>query len=151
MPNKTNMQELERVHKIATKWILGSTEPYKTRLTKLKLLPLCMYIELHDLLYLLALQKGDYDVDISLESDNSNAEQTRQVLRGELKTDKHRLTKTEDNFFHRTKTLSNQMIRKYKSYGQHLNKDRLLKIYCNFFHRFFTPDNKCTWRILCRC
>ena len=50
-----------------------------------------MYIELHDLLYILALQKGDYDVDISLESDNSNAEETTtQVLRGEFKTDKNR-------------------------------------------------------------
>ena len=45
-----------------------------------------MYIELHDLLYLLPLQKGDYDVGISLVSDNSNAEQTRQVLRREFKT-----------------------------------------------------------------
>ena len=46
------------------------------QMTKMKLMPLCMYIELHDLMYLLALQKGDYDVDISLESDNSNVEQT---------------------------------------------------------------------------
>ena len=65
-----------------------------------------MYIELHDLLYILALQKGDYDVDISLESEHSNVEETTtQVLRGEFKTDKNRLAKTENNFFHRTKTL----------------------------------------------
>ena len=102
------MQTLERVQKFATKWILGSTESYKTRLTKLKLLPICMYIELHDLLYFLALQKEDYDVEISLESGNSNAEQTRQVLRGEFKTDKNRLTKADDNFFHRTKSIYNQ-------------------------------------------
>ena len=73
MPIKTKMPELEKVQTIATKWILGSTEPYKTRLTKLKLLTLCMYIESHDLLYLLESQKGEYDVDISLESDNLNA------------------------------------------------------------------------------
>ena len=110
-----------------------------------------MYIELYDLMYLSALQKGDCDVEISLKSDNSNAEQTRQVLRGEFKTYKNRLNKTNDNFFHRTKALYNQMIRKYKIYGQYRNKDRLLTIYWNFFNRFFTPDNKCTWRILCRC
>ena len=61
------------------------------------------------------------------------------------------MTKTDDNFFHRTKALHNQMIRKYKIYGHYLNKDRLLKIYWNCFNRFFTPDSNCTWRILCRC
>ena len=55
MPNKTNMQELERVQKLKLNgfWVALN---HTTRLTKLKLLPLCMYIELHDLLYLLALQ-----------------------------------------------------------------------------------------------
>ena len=66
---------------------------------------------------------------------------------GEFKTDKNHLTKTYDNFFHRTKSLYNQMIRKYKSYGQYLKKDRLLKLFWNFFNTFSTPDNKWT----CKC
>ena len=125
MPNKTNKQELERIQKFATNWILGSTEPYKTRLTNLILLPLCMYIELHYLLYLLALQKRYYDAAISPESDNSNAEQTRQVLRGEFKSDENRLTKIEDNNIHRTKAVQS-------------NDQKIQK---NFFNRFFTPNN----------
>ena len=120
------------------------------QLTKLKLLPQCMHIELHHLLYLLAMQKTDYDLDISLESDNSNAEQTRLVFRGEFKVDKSRLTNTDNNFFKDQSTLQSN-DQKTQIYGQNLNKGRLLKIYWNFFNRFFTPDNNCTCRILCRC
>ena len=148
MPSRTNMLDLEKVQKLATKWILCSNESYKERLTNLKLLPLCLYIELHDLLYLLAIMRGDYDTTIDLQE--KPPETTRQDTRGEFKIAKSRLQKTDDNFFRRTKSLYNLVIKVYKDYGQYLNKQTLLKIY-NFFEKSFAENNKCTWRILCRC
>ena len=149
MPSRTNMLDLEKVQKLATKWILCSNESYKERLTNLKLLPLCLYIELHDLLYLLAIMRGDYDTTVNLQE--NPPETTRQDTRGEFKIAKSRLQKTDDNFFRRTKSLYNLVIRVYKDYGQYLNKQTLLKIYYNFFEKSFAENNKCTWRILCRC
>ena len=67
MPSRTNMTDLEKVQKLATKWSLCSNESYKERLTNLKLLPLCLYIELHDLLYMLAIMRGDYDTTVDLQ------------------------------------------------------------------------------------
>ena len=58
------MEQLERVQKLATKWILGTSSHYKERLQKLNLLPLSLYIELHDILVLLALLENKYDVSL---------------------------------------------------------------------------------------
>ena len=95
MPSRTNMLDLERVQKLATKWILCSNERYKERLTNLKLLPLCLYIELHDLLYMLAIMI----TTPPLISKKKPPETTRQDTRGEFKIAKSRLQKTDDNFF----------------------------------------------------
>ena len=43
---------MERVQKIATKWFYGSHIEYRERLLKCNLLPVSMYYELHDMLYL---------------------------------------------------------------------------------------------------
>ena len=64
-PNKLQMKEIEKLLKIATKWILSEKQSYKQRLVTLNLLPLSLYIEMHDLLYLIALKQGKYDVELS--------------------------------------------------------------------------------------
>ena len=49
--NRTSMKELEPVQKRVTKWICRTSQVvYKTRLIQLKLLPINLYIEMHDLL-----------------------------------------------------------------------------------------------------
>ena len=53
--NKTEMKEIERVQKKDTIWTLNNWElNYEKRLGKLNLLPLSLYIELHDILLLIA-------------------------------------------------------------------------------------------------
>ena len=57
---------------------------------------------MHDLLYLIALKQGKYDVELS----NLNSIQestTRQHSRRELQINKNRLVRSDENFFHRTK------------------------------------------------
>ena len=91
--NRQNLQEVEHIQKAATKWILATNAAYIDRLLKPNLLHLCLYIEMHDLLFLLALLRNQYDVRIKSES----AETTRQAQRGEFKVLKSRLRKTNNN------------------------------------------------------
>ena len=57
---KTETKENERVQKKAIIWILNNWElNYKKRLGKLNLLPLSLYIELHDLLLLISFLSGN--------------------------------------------------------------------------------------------
>ena len=131
------------------KIILCSNKSYRDRLINLKLLPLCRYAKLHDILYLLAIMRGEYD-NTFLRSTRKPPEATRQDTRGEFKIPKSCLQKT-DNFFRRLKSLYNLVIRVYKDYVQYLNKITLLRIYYKFFEKSFTENYKCTQRIFCRC
>ena len=75
--NKTECK-VERIQKKATTWILSSWEmSYKSRIAKLKLQPLSYYFELHDLLTLLTLLGGNYNINLPIKL-NECAVNTRQ-------------------------------------------------------------------------
>ena len=99
------MEKIEKLQKRATSWILsGRNCTYKEKLIALKLLPLILYVELHDLLLLLSLLDNKFDIKVSFEY--QDFEKTRQSARGELKkAKKNRLRKTDENFLHRAKLL----------------------------------------------
>ena len=62
--NKTETKEIERVQKKATSWILNNWDlNYKKWLGKLNLLPLSLYIELHDLLLLIGFLSRNYNIN----------------------------------------------------------------------------------------
>ena len=58
-PSKLESKALERVQKTATKWIGSLREDYRTRLTRLNILPLSKNLELHDRLFLLSVINGN--------------------------------------------------------------------------------------------
>ena len=64
-PSKSNMADIEKVQKQATKCIVATGLSYKERLLKLNLLPLCFYIEMHDILTLFVFLINLYDVEIT--------------------------------------------------------------------------------------
>ena len=58
------MKELELVQKRVTKWICRTSHvDYKTRLIQLKLLPINLYIEMHDLLTFCKIVADQYNFD----------------------------------------------------------------------------------------
>ena len=59
---------------------------------------------MHDLLMLLSIKTGEFDVESSTENETI-CDTTRQSNRGEFKLSKPRLNKTNENFFRRTKLL----------------------------------------------
>ena len=68
LPNRANMYKIEKVQIMATKRILGnSLQIYKERLISLKLLPLCHYVELHDLLFL-AITRNKFDIPTDIKT-----------------------------------------------------------------------------------
>ena len=55
------LRKVEKTQRLATKWFFGVNVDYKTRLIKCGLLPLSMYIELHDVLFMRDLLRSKYD------------------------------------------------------------------------------------------
>ena len=117
-PSRANLVSFERVQVMARKWILNCNFDYKGRLVKLKLLPLCLYVEMHDLLIYFSLVNSKYNILVAVES--SEEEKTRQHSRGEHAVNKNRLNKSDENFFHRTKLLQNTT----KNMGTNLSKNQ---------------------------
>ena len=97
-PSKENLQEFEQVQHYATKWILGLNINYRNRHLSLRILPLSLYVEMHDLFFLLSMRTGDYDFEENLDYIASLGNK-RQNRRGEYWLYKSRLMKTDDNFF----------------------------------------------------
>ena len=115
------MKEIEKLQKIATKWILSKKQSYKLRLVTLNLLPLSLYIEMHYLLYPIALKKSKYDVEL-LNLDSIQESTSRQHSRGELQINKNRLVRSGENFSHRTKILYSLVLNVHSNYDRGLNK-----------------------------
>ena len=63
MPSRSNMHDIEKVQKLATKYIHCSGEDYKHSSLKVNLLPLSRFMEMLDLLYLLSLIRVAYDMN----------------------------------------------------------------------------------------
>ena len=154
-PNKSELRLLEKLQKRASKWILGeSSDCYSTRCKKLKLLPLSLYSEMHDLLFFLCVIKGKYDVDSEKYIQTSSASPgTRQGSRGDFKLpclSKHR---GHHNFWYRGALLFN-IFRQYIdffSFDEQSVKLELTTLYWKYAYQRYKENNICTWRILCFC
>ena len=144
-PSKLESKALEKVQKTATKWIGSSKDDYKTRLARLEILPISMYMELHDLLLLLSIMKGNYNIRRS-KIPNIKLTETRQ--NNEFEIPKHRLRKCDENFWTRATRLYN-IVR--KTTDKPLSKKLLTQLYTSFFHRRYNELDSCSWRILCNC
>ncbi|XP_075248360.1 uncharacterized protein LOC142341320 [Convolutriloba macropyga] len=144
-PSKTDMKSIEKIQQKATKWICGGNDEYHQRLETLKILPLSMYMEMHDVLYLLSILEGNYYVpEDKLPKRKEN--ETRQKQEFELP--KHRLHKSDENFFFRATKLFNIISRTTE---KPMTKKLLTEMYQNYFHRSYNELDSCTWRHLCNC
>ena len=120
-PKKSQMKIIEKLQKIATKWILSEKQSYKQRLVTLNFLHLSLYIEMHELLYLIALKQGIYDVELP-NLDSIQESTTRQHSRGELQINKNRLIRSDENFSTGQKFYI-LVLKVYSNYGRSLNKN----------------------------
>ena len=149
-PSRSNMEKLERVQKLATKWILGTSKTYTERLKDLNLLPLNLCMEMHDILILIALLENRYEVEIERKP-SELCKIIRQSSRGEFQILESRLQRTDDNFFRRVKHLYNCLIRACPTFSLRPSKATLTYIYQKYFKKMYSEVNKSTWKLLCRC
>ena len=136
---------LERVQKTATKWICSSRDDYRTRRTRRNTLPISMYMELHDVLFLLSVIDGKYNINCAT-IPNFKSTETRQSK--EFEVPKHRLRKCDGNFWTRATRLYN-IVR--KTTDKPLSKKLLSQMYMTFLHRRYKELDCCSWRVLCNC
>ena len=144
----TCLRKVEKIQRLATKWFFGVNVDYKTRLIKCGLLPLSMYIELHDVLFMRDLLRNKYGYTIADEMILKESTRTRQDARNELEIPKVNRNKCE-NFFHRTAKLV-IFSRKLGSL-EPLNKPKLRYLYRKFFLEQYNELSTSSWRILCSC
>ena len=150
LPNRQQIEKIEKLQKRATSWILsGRNCTYKEKLIALKLFPLSLYVEMHNLLLLLSLLDNKFDIKVYFQY--QDFEKTSQSARGELKIAKNRLRKTDENFLHRAKLLYNIFSKVPSNSTQLPSKNTVSDIYWNFFQTKYDFNNKCTWIILCKC
>ena len=151
LPNNSCFRVMERVQKIATKWFYGSHIEYRERLLKCNLLPVSMYCELHDIIYLDSLLKGKYDMDINKFISKTSVESTRQSSRSELEVTRTRTQKADENFFIRSSILHNIMSRALARMSLKFNKSNLTYLYWNYFTTRYSETNPRTRKIICKC
>ena len=151
LPNNSCLRDMERVQKIATKLFYGSHIENRELLLKCNLLPVSIYCELHDILYLDSLLKGKYDIDINKFISKTSVESTRQSSRSELEVTRTRTQKADENFFIRSSILHNIMSRALARMSLKFNKSNLTYLYWNYFTTRYSETNPCTWRIICKC
>ena len=123
---------------------------YTERLKFLKLLPLSMYVELHDMFYLVSLLKNKHDIDLNTIV-HKNKSRTRQATRGEIAVHAIRLKKSNENFYVHSNTLYNYFSQNVDFENQDYEslKISLTNTYWKFFKRNFAENNLCMRRIFC--
>ena len=80
-----------------------------------------MYTEMHDCLLLIPLDRNEHEGPIE-NMKLKNKSITKQNSRGEFELKNNRLAKADQNFFHPTKHLYNNVSLEQRNYGEVLNE-----------------------------
>ena len=145
-----DISRLERVQRKATKFILSdSTSSYKERLINLNLLPLMMWFELQDMLFLIK--------NIKYPSDNYNIldfvsfvkSSTRFGSSTKLKLNLCRTNTTRHFYFNRIARLWNSFPEIDLSLSVRTIKSRLYNHLWNYFTAKFDSHSICTFHLSC--
>ena len=135
-PTKTDLIRIELVQKRPTRWIVDAELLYIDRLVKLKLLPLSLYIEMHDILLFAAIINNNYDFDWSqhILFSNDHGYYTRTTASCRLQVPKLRLSKSNQNFWLQCARLANHLSHSIDLFCITGVKRKLSDIYWNYFY-----------------
>ncbi len=149
-----NIQNIERVQRRATKYILNdATSNYKSRLLQLKLLPVMNWLELQDIMFLVkSLKQSQNSIGaefVSFTVSNTRAGQSgRKLYMTRAKTNY-----TRHFFFVRIARLWNSFPADILDLSTSLNtiKQKVQKHLIANFERNFDPSNVCSYHLICPC
>ena len=113
-------EPLKRTQNVTAKVFIVPSRSYTIRLRELKLLPLCLCVEMHNVLMLLPLIDKKYNININ-HSTPATRHITRQSNIEEFRLTTSRLQNTDDNFFRLTKQICKCFIRTCPFFEQRLD------------------------------
>ena len=151
--NSTSLANLELFQKRATKLICShGLNGYKSRLVKLGLLPISLYMELHDLLLFGKIIRGEYQIDWldhvatiqrKRPTRSTNHENRQDTFYNQLTN----LSVSKEYFWYRVVQLYSIIGKKVSIYSSNL-KAELTVYYQEYFAIYYDYDDKKTWRVL---
>ena len=146
------MIELELVQKRVTKRICRTSQVYyKTRLIQLKLLPINLYIEKHDLPFFCKIVADQYNFDWKRHITPIEKCSLRKTKSPPFYLPKTRKSKYKDHFWHKTLQLHRRLSRTVNLQELCYVKQGIQDYYWKFFIKNSCEENLCSWRINCQC
>ena len=143
---------IERVQRRATKYMLGDyTSNYKTRLLKLKLLPLMYLFELQDISFAIKSIKSPTNQFTMTNFITFNSASTRSGSSNKLIHQPHLNNMSRHSYFHRLPNLWNAFPIIDLNQSFQVIKSKLKKHFWNHFVETFDDTNPCTLHYLCLC
>ena len=143
---------LERVQRRATKFILQDySSNYKIRLTSSSLLPLMYWLELHDIMFLVASLKNPLDNFNILDYISLTSTVTRSSSFRKLRIKQTRLSANRHFYFNRVVRLWSVLPANDTTASLPTIKRNLFLYLWNYFLIYFDSNNPCTFHYLCPC
>ena len=125
---------------------------YKSRLVKLGLLPISLYMELHDLLLFGNIIRGEYQIDwqdhvATIQGKRPTRSTNHENLQDNFYNQMTNLSVSKGNFWYRVVQLYSIIGKKVSIYSSNL-KAELTVYYQKCFAIYYDYDDKKTWRVL---
>ena len=147
-----DIKSLEQVQRRATKFILQESKlGYKERLINLDFLPLTMWLELQDILFLIKHMKSPSDNFNIFEYVRFNESASRSSTKKHLVHNYTRTNKARHFYYNRVVRLWNKLPEINLESSVAYTKVYLTKILWNHFLHSFDPDNTCSYHFCCPC
>lgn len=147
-----DIKNLERVQRRATRFILqDNSTDYKSRLISLSLLPVNMWIELQDVLFIVKCLQDPPDNFNVLEYISFTRNNTRSSTKKRMEYKYKRTTIGRHYYFNRIVRLWNALPDLDLQRPIGIIKNKLTVFLWNHFNSNFNPDNPCTYHLRCPC
>ena len=128
----SQLKIIEKVKSRAMSWIYGYNSSYVTKLKTANLLPVSIYMELHDVLLFWKTNCGNYDIAAAQYVSWNTNQTTRQGNNNEFEKPKYRLCKSDENFWKRAALLYNIFSKKIDFSDATKLKQNLTRVYWNY-------------------
>ena len=99
--NKSELKIIEKRQLRAISWIYGYNSSYFTKVKTANLLPVCIYVDLRNILLVWIFNCGNYDIAAAQYVSWNTKQTTRQGNNNDIEVPNYRLCKSDENFWKR--------------------------------------------------
>ena len=147
-----DIRQLERLQRRATKYILNDySSDYKTRLSKLNILPLMYILDISDIMFTIKSLKFPSEAFSITEYITFASGNTRLGSSNKLQHLRNSNVSSSNFYFSRIPRIWNALPIIDLNLNPHTIKYKLINYLWNYFKHNFNPDNACTFSFVCPC